>query len=44
MSIPSRSVGHVSKSLHAIKDKTGAHIEFERTDKKSGGERTIVIR
>ena len=43
MTIPSRSVGQLSKSVHSIKDKSGAHLEIEKSDKKTA-DRTLIIR
>ena len=43
VAVPSRCVNQLSKSLHSIKDKSGAHLEFEKVDKKSG-DRTLIIR
>lgn len=44
VSIPGNVVGRLSKSLTVINKMSGAHVEFEKADKKSGGDRSIIIR
>ena len=43
MLVPGNVVGRLSKSLSNITKRYGAHLEFEKSDKK-GGDKTLIIK